>query len=210
MLAQRLATPIARALRTSRTTRGGAKSSGTGPHSLTLPSGCSHAGDSLPSIPPGSPRNPQAFRIPAHVELRPRDNFPEKHPSPQLMLRHTYSPRPTSDPILYFRSNSVDCWAQDYENGDFRQSHSSQSNGLVRLAFCPSTISITILQTILENRRISSTTTRTELWQLKPARETQLSASWNWRHSHAGGSTFVPSTPSTLRLPGGTNRTLPP
>jgi hypothetical protein len=145
-----------------------------------------------------SPRNHQAFLIPPHVELRPRDNFPEKHPLPQLMLRHTYSPRPISDPILYFCSNSADCWAQEYEDGDFRQVHSSQSNGLVRLAFWPSTISITILQPILKTRGTSSATTRTESWPLKPAQEIKRPTSWNRQHSHAGGSTFVPSTTAIL------------
>jgi hypothetical protein len=55
MLAQRPATPIARPPHTSATTRGGAKSSETGSHSPSLPSGYSNAGDSLPSKPPGLP-----------------------------------------------------------------------------------------------------------------------------------------------------------
>jgi hypothetical protein len=171
MLAQRLATPIARALRTSRTTRGGAKSSGTGPHSLTLPSGCSHAGDSLPSIPPGSPRYPQAFRIPAHVELRPRDNFPEKTSFTTIDVATHILAAPYFGPNPLFPQQFRGLLAQDYEDGDFRQSHSSQSNGLVRLAFWPSTISITILQPILKTRGTSSATTRTEPWLLKPAQE---------------------------------------
>jgi hypothetical protein len=82
-----------------------------------------------------SPRNPQAFRIPAHVELRPRANLLETHLSPRLILRHTYSPRLISDPILYFRSTSADCCAQDYEDGGFRQSHNFpiQRHGWARI-----------------------------------------------------------------------------
>jgi hypothetical protein len=55
MSAHHPATSIARAPRTLRTTRGGAKSSETGPHSPSSPSRNLHAGDSLPSKPSGLP-----------------------------------------------------------------------------------------------------------------------------------------------------------
>jgi hypothetical protein len=93
MIAQRLATPIARAPRTSRTTRGGAKSSRTGPHSLTLPSGCSHASDSLPSKPPGLPYTPTR-RASATRQLSRETSFTTIDVATHILAAPYFGPNP--------------------------------------------------------------------------------------------------------------------